>query len=101
MAIARAFASDPVIIFLDEPAAGLDAQQRDHLGRSLREMASEWKVGIVLVEHDVDLVFRVCDRVTALVAGVPVASGRPEAVRVDPALIEAYLGRDRITGRST
>ncbi|MDQ1424421.1 MAG: hypothetical protein QOD72_1919 [Acidimicrobiaceae bacterium] len=93
VAIARAFASDPAVLFLDEPAAGLDPQERNQLGLTLRKVASEWNVGILLVEHDVDMVFRVCDVVTALVAGVAVASGTPAEVRVDPAVTEAYLGR--------
>jgi sulfate-transporting ATPase len=92
VAIARAFAGNAGVIFLDEPAAGLDAQERFELGETLRRVAREWNVGVLLVEHDVDLVFRVCDRVVAIVFGRVVAEGSPEVVRRSPAVVSAYLG---------
>ena len=92
VAIARAFAGNAGVIFLDEPAAGLDAQERMELGETLRRVAREWNVGVLLVEHDVDLVFRVCDRVVAIVFGRVVAEGSPEVVRRSPAVVSAYLG---------
>jgi sulfate-transporting ATPase len=92
VAIARAFAANAGVIFLDEPAAGLDAGERGELGETLRRVAAEWNVGVLLVEHDVDLVFRVCDRVVAIVFGRVVAEGSPEVVRRSSALVAAYLG---------
>ena len=93
LAITRALAADPVVLLLDEPAAGLDPQQRRELGSLLRMIAKEWGIGVLLVEHDVNMVFNVCDRVVALVGGVAVAEGAPDQVRRNDALLEAYLGR--------
>jgi ABC-type branched-subunit amino acid transport system ATPase component len=92
--IARAFAADPALIFLDEPAAGLDTTQRAELGALIRKVSSEWNIGILLVEHDVNMVFQVCDRVVALVQGRVVAVGSPEEVRRNEQVAEAYLGRE-------
>jgi sulfate-transporting ATPase len=71
----------------------LDAAQRIELGGLLGTVAKEWGLGVLLVEHDVSLVFRVCDRVVALVAGRVVAEGTPDQVRNNEILLEAYLGQ--------
>jgi ABC-type branched-subunit amino acid transport system ATPase component/branched-subunit amino acid ABC-type transport system permease component len=92
VAIARSFATNPGVILLDEPAAGLDARERAELGVTLRRVASEWNLGILLVEHDVELVFRVCDRTVPLVAGRTIGGGTAAEVRSNPQFIAAYLG---------
>lgn len=92
LAIARTFAANPAVILLDEPAAGLDSRQRDELARLLRRVARDWGIGILLVEHDVDLVCRVSDRLIALVNGRITAEGQPETVRKNSDLRQAYLG---------
>jgi sulfate-transporting ATPase len=92
VAIARALSISPTALFLDEPAAGLDEHERGEFTKLLKQLSSTWGIGILLVEHDVDLVFGVCDRVVALDAGKVIASGRPETIRDDPALIASYLG---------
>ena len=93
LGVARAFAADPAIVLLDEPAAGLDARERREFADLLHKVAGEWRIGILLVEHDVNLVFTVCDRVVALVNGAVVAEGIPEQVRRNEAVRTAYLGR--------
>jgi ABC-type branched-subunit amino acid transport system ATPase component/branched-subunit amino acid ABC-type transport system permease component len=92
VAIARAVSISPTVLFLDEPAAGLDETERREFTSLLKRLCSDWGIGILLVEHDVDLVFEVCDRVVALDAGRVIARGRPQEIRNDPALIASYLG---------
>ena len=92
VAIARALSIGPTVLFLDEPAAGLDETERREFTGLLRRLCRDWGIGILLVEHDVDLVFEVCDRVVALDAGHVIARGAPADIRNDPALIASYLG---------
>jgi sulfate-transporting ATPase len=93
VAIARALATEPAVLLLDEPAAGLDDQETAELGHLLRRVASDWGLGILLVEHDMSLVMSVCDRVVALDFGKVIAEGLPEAVRRSDEVITAYLGQ--------
>jgi len=92
VALARAVATEPSVLLLDEPAAGLGTADSAELGRLLRRLADEWGMAIVLVEHDVSLVLEVCDRVTVMDAGSVIAEGAPDVVRNDPLVIDAYLG---------
>ena len=92
VAIARAIATRPSVLLLDEPAAGLDEHESRELGTLVRRLADEWGIGVLLVEHDVSLIMSVCDRVVAVESGRPIASGPPEEVRRDPAVVTAYLG---------
>ncbi len=90
VALARALAADPELLLLDEPASGLSAAEIDELGDTVRELAT--RMSILLVEHHVDLVMRVCDEITVLDFGKVIARGAPEQVRDDPAVLAAYLG---------
>jgi len=90
--IARAVASEPSILLLDEPAAGLDERETRELGELVRRLAKEWGLGILLVEHDVSLVMSVCDRIVALDFGQVIAEGTPAQIRGNSAVIAAYLG---------
>jgi branched-chain amino acid transport system ATP-binding protein len=90
--IARALASEPKVLLLDEPAAGCNAVETQEIERLVRRMA-DTGVAVVLVEHDMKLVMRISDRVLVLDRGRPLAEGPPQVVRENPAVIEAYLGR--------
>src|SRR6185369_16114340 len=92
VAIARAIAAEPAVLLLDEPAAGLSQTESAELRTLLRHLADDRGMGVLLVEHDVDLVMSSCDRVVALVFSRQVASGTPAEVRQDPQVVQAYLG---------
>jgi sulfate-transporting ATPase len=94
LAISRAVAAAPRVLLLDEPAAGLDDTDRSELRDLVRRLAAERGMAVLLIEHDVDLVMAVSDRVLALDFGRVIATGTPEEVRADPHVIAAYLGLD-------
>lgn len=89
--IARALATKPRLLLLDEPASGLNESETDHLGLLLRSLASEG-LGVLLVEHDVGLVMRVCDSIYVLDLGLIIAHGTPEEIKHNPQVLTAYLG---------
>ncbi len=92
--IARAVASAPSVLLLDEPAAGLDDVERSELAGFIRRLADEWGLAVLVVEHDVSLVLETCNRVAVLDFGVKIAEGEPNQIAQDPSVVASYLGRE-------
>jgi len=95
--IVRALAAEPKVLLLDEPAAGLNSQEKRDLARSIRQIRDELGVAILLIEHDMGLVMDICEQITVLDHGVTIAHGPPKMIQNDPAVIAAYLGSDADT----
>ena len=89
--VARALMTKPSVVLLDEPASGQTEQETEAFGQLLTRLAGDG-LGVCLVEHDVGLVMKVCSTITVLDYGAVIARGTPEEIRVDPAVIDAYLG---------
>jgi sulfate-transporting ATPase len=94
LAIARAVATRPRVLLLDEPAAGLSEVETAELARLVRRLADDWGIAVLVVEHDMGFVMPICDTVVVLEFGRKIAEGTPDAVRTNPDVIRAYLGQD-------
>jgi len=92
--IARAMCTEPALLCLDEPAAGLNAHESAELNALLLAIRAEHGVGVLLIEHDMSVVMRISDHIVVLDYGRRIAAGAPDAVRRDPAVIKAYLGEE-------
>ena len=90
--LGRALAMRPKLVLLDEPAAGLDAGETEHLAQLLHRVRERFRVSMLLVDHDMSLVMRVCDYIYVLDFGKVLSRGEPAVVRNDPKVIAAYLG---------
>lgn len=90
--IARALASNPTLLLLDEPAAGMNPQETEELRLMIERIRRDFKLTVLLIEHDMKFVMNICERIMVLDYGRIIAEGKPEEIRVNPQVIKAYLG---------
>ncbi|MDR2179761.1 MAG: ABC transporter ATP-binding protein [Synergistaceae bacterium] len=91
--IVRALATNPKVLLLDEPAAGMNPSETAELMRTIHDVRDKFDVAIILIEHDMSLVMGMCERILVLNYGLVIAQGTPDEIRNDPVVIEAYLGQ--------
>jgi len=92
--IARALATDMSLLLLDEPAAGMNPTETEELLEIINYIRNTFSISVLLIEHDMSLVMKICERILVLDFGTTIASGTPEQISGHPAVIEAYLGKD-------
>ena len=92
--IVRAMATRPVLLLLDEPAAGMNPNETSNLTETIAKIRKEFDLTVLLIEHDMSLVMKICERIYVLDYGTMIASGKPEEIKNNKRVIEAYLGED-------